>query len=109
MSNPEDGVIDVIDQLVNEQLRQESSGYDHNINQDRCTLCGGDWHGTAVPGDARSVARLDRQRAPGCPGAFASDEQRGQWKARQLCELERKTMSKLRFPSRSPVLRDYLD
>jgi hypothetical protein len=83
VSNPEDAVLDLIDQLVNEQLEQESSGYDHNINQDRCALCGGDWHGTAAPDEAGPATGLDRQRIPDCPGALATDEQRGQWKTRR--------------------------
>ncbi len=37
-------VIDDIDALVDEQLRQEASGYDWNLNQPRCR-CGKEWHG----------------------------------------------------------------
>jgi len=37
-------VIDDIDALVDEQLRQEASGYDWNLNQPRCR-CGCMWHG----------------------------------------------------------------
>ena len=46
--NPEDDVIDRIDELVNESLAKswdEKSGYDNNIHQDTCGHCGGDWHG----------------------------------------------------------------
>lgn len=60
--NPEADVLDAIDalerdeidDLVDAQLRQVRSGYDHNINQDRCPHCGGSWHGL---------------RRGGCPGA----------------------------------------
>jgi hypothetical protein len=72
--------VDAIDQLVNGQLEQESSGYDHNINQDRCALCGGDWHGAVAPHDAGTAGDLDHQRMPGCPGALATDEQRKKWR-----------------------------
>jgi len=40
-------VIDDIDALVDEQLRQEASGYDHNLNQPRCRWCDREWHGKA--------------------------------------------------------------
>ncbi|QGF20199.1 hypothetical protein SEA_SIXAMA_20 [Gordonia phage Sixama] len=45
--NPEDSVLDAIDELVEEQLQQESSGYDHNINQPECPHkgCAHGWHG----------------------------------------------------------------
>jgi hypothetical protein len=52
--NPEADVVDAIAALVDDQLEQESSGYDHNINQDTCPKCGNGWHGLA---------------ANGCPGA----------------------------------------
>ena len=54
MSNREQSVIDAIDALVNEQLTQEASGYDHNINQPECR-CGRPWHGLprdTCPGSA---------------------------------------------------------
>ena len=38
-------IIDDIDALVDSQLRQEPSGYDHNVNQDTCWHCGRHWHG----------------------------------------------------------------
>lgn len=38
-------VIDDIDALVDEQLRQEASGYDHNLNQPRCRCGSPEWHG----------------------------------------------------------------
>lgn len=41
-------IIDRIDELVDNQLQQEPSGYDHNINQDTCWHCGRDWHGLAI-------------------------------------------------------------
>ncbi|QRY51801.1 hypothetical protein [Mycolicibacterium septicum] len=41
-------IIDRIDSLVDEQLQQEASGYDHNINQDKCPHCSLDWHGLPI-------------------------------------------------------------
>lgn len=43
-------IIDRIDELVDDQLANydSRSGYDHNINQDKCGHCGGDWHGLAI-------------------------------------------------------------
>jgi len=38
-------VIDEIDALVEEQLRQERSGYDHNLNQPHCRCGSPEWHG----------------------------------------------------------------
>jgi hypothetical protein len=45
-----DDIIDRIDELVDEQLANyhNRSGYDHNINQDKCWHCGGEWHGLAI-------------------------------------------------------------
>lgn len=41
-------IVDRIDELVDEQLQQERSGYDHNINQDKCWHCGRPWHGLPI-------------------------------------------------------------
>jgi hypothetical protein len=38
-------IVDDIDALVDQQLRQEASGYDHNINQPMCPRCGRHFHG----------------------------------------------------------------
>ncbi|MCG7592407.1 hypothetical protein [Mycobacterium sp. PSTR-4-N] len=38
-------IIDRINELVDGQLQQERSGYDHNINQKPCPNCGREWHG----------------------------------------------------------------
>lgn len=67
--NPERDVIDAIDALVDEQLAQEASGYDHNLNQPKCELCRGEWHG--IPSTMR------------CPGAHATPEQVAAFKAMQ--------------------------
>jgi hypothetical protein len=61
-NRPESAVLDAIDALVDEQLQQESSGYDHNINQDRCAHCGEGWHGLAVKQRMRDI----RYMSPGC-------------------------------------------
>lgn len=63
-------IIDQIDQLVDWQLEQESSGYDHNINQALCR-CGRDWHGLPI------TQRIDSMRSCGeyDPGyVFAEDD-----------------------------------
>ncbi|ORA57248.1 hypothetical protein [Mycobacteroides franklinii] len=63
MTNPEQAVIDAIDALVDDQLDgyRDRSGYDHNVNQVRCSLCQREWHGL---------------REGYCPGAFATGPQR---------------------------------
>lgn len=48
-------IIDRIDELVDGQLQQEASGYDHNINQDKCPHCGRAWHGLPL---TRHVAQM---------------------------------------------------
>lgn len=43
-------IVDAIDELVDAQMRQERSGYDHNLNQDSCphSWCSEPWHGLAI-------------------------------------------------------------
>jgi hypothetical protein len=43
-------IVDEIDALVDAQLQQTRSGYDHNINQDDCPhpWCAEKWHGLAI-------------------------------------------------------------
>ena len=41
-------IIDRIGELVDQQLEQERSGYDHNVNQVKCWHCGRDWHGLPI-------------------------------------------------------------
>jgi hypothetical protein len=47
---PARDVVDEIDQLVDEQMRRERSGWDHSINQARCPhpWCKEPWHGLAI-------------------------------------------------------------
>ncbi|SKM39194.1 Uncharacterised protein [Mycobacteroides abscessus subsp. massiliense] len=61
--NPEQDVIDAIGELVDEQLSgySQRSGYDYNVNQDRCAVCGREWHGLVVGG---------------CPGPYGTPEQK---------------------------------
>ena len=68
--NPEDAVVSAIDELVDQQLRQEASGYDHNINQASCSMCGDPWHG--LPKYLVNSSRT-------CPGEWASAEARAEW------------------------------
>lgn len=99
---PEQDVIDTInelerdeiDHLVDAQLRQERSGYDHNINQDQCPHCRGEWHG--LPDS-------------GCPGATATEEEVKQWRecsGAPLCSVllpqEIRAWGWLGNPHRSP-------
>lgn len=77
---PERRVIDVIDQLVDEQLRQTPDDYEAPYSE-VCELCGYEWHGVA--------------NGLGCPGAFATEQQLDAWRAwcekvgdaKQLAEL----------------------
>ncbi|MRH90227.1 hypothetical protein GFY24_22770 [Nocardia sp. SYP-A9097] len=43
-------IVDRIDRLVGEQLAayENRSGYDANVNQERCPRCGREWHGLAI-------------------------------------------------------------
>jgi hypothetical protein len=73
MHTRRDRLIDAIDRLVDEQLARGELGGD--VDQDRCELCGGPWHG--APTDSTDDA--EDLRHPRCPGAFADDTQRDQW------------------------------
>ena len=64
--NPEDAVIDAIDQLVDEQLAGGPVD-DYSVDRyDRCRHCKQGWHG--LPNDV------------GCPGAYARGYQIREWK-----------------------------
>ena len=65
-TNPEQRVIDEIDQLVNESLARPITDDYNNPWQARCELCHGEWHGLA--GEYNE-----------CPGAYATDEEREQY------------------------------
>lgn len=78
--NPEQDVLDEIDALVNDQLHHEASGYDHNINQERCHLCGRPWHGLTGVGGTDEYGQP--RGAAGCPGAFATDDETRDWRRR---------------------------
>lgn len=54
-------IVDEIDQLVDEQLTHESSGYDHNINQQQCSYCREPWHGLAITRRMREMRMLPPQ------------------------------------------------
>ncbi|MCD2109328.1 hypothetical protein O4214_30150 [Rhodococcus erythropolis] len=51
-------IIDEIDALVDEQLSgySDRSGYDHNVNQDRCGHCHREWHGLKITERMESMA-----------------------------------------------------
>lgn len=61
---PEQNVIDAIDALVDEQLRNPQDNYSA-LYAERCDLCHKEWHG--LPSELT-----------GCPGAYATDQQRGE-------------------------------
>jgi hypothetical protein len=77
MTNAEQNVLDAIDQLEVDEIDDlvdwqlgnyaNRSGYDYDVNQVACDLCGDDWHGLPEYG---------------CPGAAASDEQRQEYLGR---------------------------
>ena len=49
---------DEIDELVDLQLQQPMSGYDHNINQPTCIHCGDDAHSVPITARMREMRRL---------------------------------------------------
>ena len=72
--NPEDQVLDRIDQLVNESLaRPITDDYD-NPWLERCEVCHDEWHGLA-------------HEYNGCPGAYADDDAIEQWKEQRAQRL----------------------
>lgn len=89
---PEQHVLDDIEALVNEELTHTRSGYDRNINQEPCPVCGRNWHG--LPGDGRfdviaegtpgaeSYRPAGNGGAKGCPGAFADEDEIAAWHAK---------------------------
>ncbi|WP_280195936.1 hypothetical protein [Nocardia farcinica] len=52
-------IVDAIDELVDWQLQKTPSGYDHNINQEKCPhpWCDADWHGLAITARMRAMRR----------------------------------------------------
>ena len=62
--NPEQAVIDQIDQLVNESLAHGPTDDYERPYVERCDTCYGEWHG--LP-------------AYGCPGAYATPEQHAEY------------------------------
>jgi hypothetical protein len=69
-------VIDEIGALVDEQLRQEASGYDWNLNQPRCR-CGRVWHG---------LTRQHDRLGGACPGSDAEGPLVPRWNETQVKE-----------------------
>ncbi|SKS11110.1 Uncharacterised protein [Mycobacteroides abscessus subsp. bolletii] len=98
-ANPEQAVLDAIDALVDEQM---AGGEYAAISRaeavvtgvDRCTLCGGDWHGSPWTGvDRNHLGEYDQHnhgRSVGCPGAFATGPQRirYRWHKRQRSAMQ---------------------
>ena len=69
--NPEQSVVNAIDELVDHELAQPIVD-DYNVNRyDKCETCGGDWHGLPVMLDWTERS---------CPGAWASDEVKNVWR-----------------------------
>lgn len=67
---------DEIDRLVDRQLVRGNRDCTRSVGQPFCELCGGQWHG--APGDHDPDWEANG-RMRGCPGAFATDEQRERW------------------------------
>lgn len=90
--NPEQDVIDAIDALVDEQMAGGEIAHRDRaraINTDRCSLCGGAWHGETWTGiDYVHLGEYDQHdhgRAVGCPGASATTgPQRIRWRRRRM-------------------------
>ncbi|WP_232785800.1 hypothetical protein [Mycobacteroides chelonae] len=86
--NPEQDVIDAIDALVDEQMAGGEVAHRDRarvVNTDRCSLCGGAWHGETWTGiDYAHLGEYDQHdhgRAVGCPGASATTgPQRIRWR-----------------------------
>lgn len=64
-------IIDRIDELVEHQLQQERSGYDHNINQDKCWHCGREWHGLPI---TQRIAQMYARRTYDESYSLAEDD-----------------------------------
>lgn len=87
-TNPEQDVIDAIDALVDEQMAGGEVAHRDRarvVNTDRCSLCGGAWHGETWTGiDYAHLGEYDQHdhgRAVGCPGASATTgPQRIRWR-----------------------------
>lgn len=86
--NPEQDVIDAIDALVDEQMAGGEIAHRDRarvVNTDRCSLCGGAWHGDPWTGiDYAHLGEYDQHdhgRRVGCPGASATTgPQRIRWR-----------------------------
>ena len=68
MSNPEDRLIDAIDQLVSDSLEARAQDDYFAPLKARCELCGDEWHG--LPKFTGSAS---------CPGGWASEEDKAAW------------------------------
>lgn len=87
-------IIDAIDSLVDDQLAgySDRSGYDHNVNQDRCWNCDGEWHGLAITERMRRMRWLgqvdpdyrfaDDDSRIYCPGSDVAGPVRGSRRSR---------------------------
>ena len=75
--NPEQAVIDAIDELVNESLAHGPTDDYNDPFDETCPVCGGEWHGLPYNEDYG-----------GCPGAHAAPEQRAAYQARQADDLD---------------------
>lgn len=87
-TNPEQDVIDAIDALVDEQMAGGEIAHRDRarvVNTDRCSLCGGAWHGETWTGiDYAHLGEYDQHdhgRLVGCSGASATTgPQRIRWR-----------------------------
>lgn len=79
-ARPEQAVVDEIDRLVNEQMRQRMDDYSRDFTE-RCEHCGEAWHG--LPGTGATDSYDHGLGEKGCPGAFADEEEVAAWRAKR--------------------------
>ena len=70
--NPEQRVLDEIDQLVERSLIERHQDNYNAPYKERCELCFGSWHGL--------TGNLDNNAQWGCPGAFGTEQQKTAWR-----------------------------
>lgn len=78
--NPEDDVINSIDQLVTDSLAVGPTDNYCVPYRERCEHCNGPWHGQPATWNPTTLFRQDRGIKEGCPGAYATAEQVAEWK-----------------------------
>jgi hypothetical protein len=70
--NPEQDVLDEIDQLVDETMTRGRYRDGDDVDSPRCSVCKGGWHGLRADGLNSGMT--------GCPGEFGTDDEKAEWK-----------------------------